>query len=228
MTYTDDQLRRRSLEFSGRITASLSHEINNVMAIINELSGLLDDFTFAAENGRPIDLERQKTTVRKITAQIYRGREYIQQLNSFAHMMDSKNQELDLARCAEQISFVCQRFARNRKVGLGLGPSGGALAVQGHSFELLHLMFRLVVLAMDVSVPDSQITLQVGMQNEEICITVTGDTVLDENEAFSKENAALTGIVEKLGAEVRSSLSSGKTIHLIAALPKDTWPLSTV
>ncbi len=92
-------------------------------------------------------------------------------------MMDSKNQELDLSRCAEQISFVCQRFARNRKVGLVLGPSGGVPTVQGHSFELLHLMFRLVVLAMDVSVPDSKITLQVGMQNEEICITVTGDTV---------------------------------------------------
>jgi C4-dicarboxylate-specific signal transduction histidine kinase len=224
MSYTDDELRRKSLEFSGRITASLSHEINNVMAIINELAGLLDDFVFAAENGRPIDLERQKTTVRKITGQIYRGREYIQQLNSFAHMMDSKKQDLDLSRCAEQVSFVCQRFARNRKVGLTTQPSADMSNVQGSLFELLHMMFRLVVLAMDVSVPESGISLTVGMENGEICMTVTGDTVLDKDEGFSKENAALEGIVEKLGGELTSSLRPGETIHLNAVLPQDNWP----
>ena len=227
MTYTDDQLRRKSLEFSGRITASLSHEINNVMAIINELSGLLDDFTFAAENGRPIDLERQKTTVRKITEQIYRGREYIQQLNHFAHMMDSKKQELDLTRCAEQVSFICQRFARNRKVGLAVAPGADGPMVQGNSFELLHLMFRLVVLAMDVSALNSEITLQVITEDEKICITVTGDTVLDETEEFAKENASLTGIVEKLGGEVAAVLTPGETIRLVAVLPRDRWPLTT-
>jgi hypothetical protein len=141
-------------------------------------------------------------------------------------MMDSKKQELDLARCAEQISFVCQRFARNRKVGLTLGPSVDMPTVQGNLFELLHMMFRLVVLAMDVSVPESGIVLQVGMKDEEICISVTGDTVLDENDGVSKENASLLGIVEKLGGEVRSSLSPGETIHLIVVLPKDNWPLS--
>jgi C4-dicarboxylate-specific signal transduction histidine kinase len=224
MTYTDDQLRRRSLEFSGRITASLSHEINNVMAIINELAGLLDDFTFAAENGRPIDLERQKTTVRKITQQIYRGREYIQQLNSFAHMMDSKKQDLDLAKCTEQVSFVCQRFARNRKVGLTTQPSADVPGVQGNSFELLHMMFRLVVLAMDVSVPESGISLKVAMDNGEICMTVTGDTVLDKDEGFSKENGALEGIVKKLGGELTSLLRPGETIRLNAVLPRDNWP----
>jgi signal transduction histidine kinase len=226
MSFSDAQLMRKSLEFSGRITASLSHEINNVMAIINELSGLLDDFTFAAESGRPIDLERQKSTVRKITQQIYRGREYIQQINSFSHMMDSKEQNLDLSSCAEQISFVCQRFARNRKVELTVGSSVDVPDVHGNSFDLLHIMFRLIVVAMDVSVPESRITLQVGRQNGQIGVAVTGDTTLDENEGFSKENASLSGIVEKLGGELTSSLSSGKTIHLIAVLPKDNWPVS--
>lgn len=37
-------LREKGFGFSGAITASLSHEINNVFAIINELSGLLEDF----------------------------------------------------------------------------------------------------------------------------------------------------------------------------------------
>ena len=59
------------------------------------------------------------------------------------------------------------------------------------------------------------------------------NAVMDKNEnisklikeGFSKENASLSGIVEKLGGEVRLSLIPGKTICLIAVLPGDNWPI---
>ena len=41
-------LREKGFGFFGAITASLSHEINNVFAITNELSGLLDVRAFLA------------------------------------------------------------------------------------------------------------------------------------------------------------------------------------
>jgi hypothetical protein len=37
------------------MTASISHEIKNVMAIINESAGLLEDYSLMAEKGMPID-----------------------------------------------------------------------------------------------------------------------------------------------------------------------------
>jgi len=45
-----------SLRFFGKIVASISHEIKNVMAIINEKAGLIKDLTLMAEKGVESDL----------------------------------------------------------------------------------------------------------------------------------------------------------------------------
>jgi hypothetical protein len=50
-----DPIAETGLQFYGKITASVSHEIKNVLAIINENAGLLEDFTFMADRGKPID-----------------------------------------------------------------------------------------------------------------------------------------------------------------------------
>ena len=39
------------LQFFGRMSASISHEIKNVLAIINENAGLLEDFSLMADRG---------------------------------------------------------------------------------------------------------------------------------------------------------------------------------
>ena len=41
------------LQFFGKVSASIAHEIKNVLAIINENAGLLEDLTFAARKERP-------------------------------------------------------------------------------------------------------------------------------------------------------------------------------
>ena len=61
-------LREQGFGFFGAITASLSREINTVFAIINELSGLLDDFFHAAEQGTLLNVEKLKGTTQRIAA----------------------------------------------------------------------------------------------------------------------------------------------------------------
>ena len=46
---------RESLQFFGKISASVSHEIKNVFAVINEAAGLLEDFTIMVDKGMPIE-----------------------------------------------------------------------------------------------------------------------------------------------------------------------------
>ena len=47
-------MERTDLQFFGRIMANVSHEFNNVITIIGELSGLLRDLAGLAERGRPL------------------------------------------------------------------------------------------------------------------------------------------------------------------------------
>ena len=46
MNHLLDEEMGTGLQFFGKMTASISHEIKNVMAIINESAGLLDDYCF--------------------------------------------------------------------------------------------------------------------------------------------------------------------------------------
>jgi hypothetical protein len=55
------------------MTASISHEIKNVMAIINESAGLLEDYSLMAEKGMPIDPERLKVYLKELRLR-FKGR----------------------------------------------------------------------------------------------------------------------------------------------------------
>ena len=52
------QLREQNLAFFGMISAGMSHEMRNVLSIIGEYAGLLDDFLVAAERGAPLDSDK--------------------------------------------------------------------------------------------------------------------------------------------------------------------------
>ena len=63
--------RERSLAFFGAASAGLSHEINNVLAIINELSGLIGDVAAAADRAAaPPDAALLRAVPGRISAHI--------------------------------------------------------------------------------------------------------------------------------------------------------------
>ena len=76
------------LQFFGKMTASISHEIKNVMAIINESAGLLEDYGMMADKGIPIDPEKLKVVSGRVSKQIHRAEGIIRNMNSLAHSVD--------------------------------------------------------------------------------------------------------------------------------------------
>ena len=45
----------KGLRFFGKITASVTHEIKNALATINENAGLMTDYIEMAARGRPLE-----------------------------------------------------------------------------------------------------------------------------------------------------------------------------
>jgi len=58
-------LKDEGLAFFGAITASISHELNNVIAIIDQSAGLLNDLLAGAQYGRPITNEKLERISKK-------------------------------------------------------------------------------------------------------------------------------------------------------------------
>jgi C4-dicarboxylate-specific signal transduction histidine kinase len=101
--------------FIAKITASTTHEIRNVLAIVRESAGLIGDMVRALEKRGMVNRERMTKAVDRIDAQVTRGAEIVANLNRFAHSLDKPEQELDLGQEVQQAAFLCRRFAQQRK-----------------------------------------------------------------------------------------------------------------
>lgn len=84
------------LAFFGKVNASISHELKNVMAIISETAGLLGDLSDMASTGTPIKPDMLKSCTGSIMEEIQRGFSTIRQMNRFAHSVDTPVESVNL------------------------------------------------------------------------------------------------------------------------------------
>ena len=85
-----------NLAFFGKVSASISHELKNVMAIISETAGLLGDLSDMASTGKPIAPDMLRSCTDSIVEEIQRGFSTIRQMNRFAHSVDTPAESVDL------------------------------------------------------------------------------------------------------------------------------------
>ena len=84
------------VRFFGEMSASISHEIKNVLAIVNENAGLLQDMVMMIEKGMPLSPERLSGLARSIVRQVKRGDRIVKDMNRFAHSADHPAETVDI------------------------------------------------------------------------------------------------------------------------------------
>lgn len=108
----------REARFMGRITAGMTHEIRNVLAIVRESAGLLEDIMALPESNAFPQKERCSRALAVIQKQVERGVELVGRLNRFAHSMDESWGTVDLGELLDHISGLLARQARTKKIEL--------------------------------------------------------------------------------------------------------------
>jgi len=117
---TEDK-HNQSLSFMGEITASVTHELNNVLGTIEQVTGLIEDLAavdFAQNSeiaGKLLDV------VEKVARQSDRGTSLIKRLNRFAHLNDEPFGEYNIAELLETMIYLSERAAKMNKVELVAG-----------------------------------------------------------------------------------------------------------
>jgi signal transduction histidine kinase len=162
MTSSDEIRNNHDLAFFGKVNASISHELKNILAIISEAAGLLNDLTELAGRGKDIDPEMLRTCSHDIAEEIQRGFATIKQMNKFSHSVDDPFKSIDLIEVlalvidlAGYLSFVGKvRFDRPQEV-----PT-----VLTCPFRLQNLLYQALVFAFESAGPEAEI--QVTMQPE--------------------------------------------------------------
>ena len=111
-------MKNDEVEFIGKITAGVTHEVNNVLASIREISGLMTDILSITDEKSFPRKEKFQSSLDKIQNQIHRGVKLTSQLNKFSHLSDSKKTEIDLNELIDHLIFLTERFARIKNVSL--------------------------------------------------------------------------------------------------------------
>ena len=133
-------LRSQDLAFFGTVAASLSHQINNVLTIVNELGGLVGD-TVAAGTPGEAQSERLGRVAERIVVNVARGSEYIRILNRFSHSVDQPVADVDVGEQVLLTEAISRRFAELRGTRVEAEVPPVPVVIRTRPFRLLHLLF---------------------------------------------------------------------------------------
>jgi signal transduction histidine kinase len=139
----------REAAFIGKIMAGATHEIRNVLAIVKESAGLIDDLMQASITRGPLDGDRVFRATQRIEAQVARGAEIVTSLNGLAHSMDLECRAIDLPEEIRQVVFLSQRFARRKSQTLAALPGDARSAFTGNSLAVQMALFAVLELCME-------------------------------------------------------------------------------
>jgi C4-dicarboxylate-specific signal transduction histidine kinase len=122
--------------FMARMTASATHEIRNVLAIVKESAGLIEDLLASAAAGEASTRERVLRAAERIEAQVARGAEVAGTLNRLAHALEGGDGSLDLTEEVAQAVCLFRRIAAQRQHTLRMQPSSGSVPVVAPALPL--------------------------------------------------------------------------------------------
>jgi signal transduction histidine kinase len=202
MSCKEDALREEGLRFFGKMTASISHEIKNVLAIINENAGLLDDLTLLAEKGVPLDPARLKSQAAKIMKQIQRADGIVRLMNRFAHSVDETAKSVDVYDMSEFAVALSARFASMRGVSIETLRPHKPVMVCTNPFFLENILWLCLDLAMDKAGKGATVVLTVDEENGRATVRWTGFEKAEGLEEAPRLGEQAKALMEVLEADI--------------------------
>lgn len=201
--------------FFGKMNASLSHEIKNVLAIVNENAGLLEDFILMAGKGVPIDPERIKSIAVKIQEQIRRADRIVKKMNTFAHSGDESKRQVDLREMVAFMAALSERLASMRNVTLQFAPPDNPLTITTHPFLLENIFWLCLDFAMDATGPGKTVILHVDGSEKKVLIAFSELNDLSETRVSEFPSDVENALIQALGGQIAVDVKKGRiVIHL--------------
>ncbi len=146
MERENETLDAASLQVFGMISAAVSHDLKNVLAIINESAGLLDDLALRASKGVEIPADRLSVTTARILKQVKRGDMVLKNLNRFAHTTDAPILQSNAAETVSLMVDLAGRQAAMKELIFTTAPSAGLIRTCLIYFEaFIYLLLRQII-----------------------------------------------------------------------------------
>lgn len=205
----------------GKITASFTHEFMNVLATIQETSGLMEDLIIMS---LPQDFQHREKFIRScaiIKEQVRRGMEMSDRLNKFSHSMEVSEARIDLNEFLDQSVFLVRRLARLKQVSLTVKHTEPPPAITTDPFRLQLIIIACLDFLLNSADKDDAITLRFqdtgkGISIQILMVTKSGPVV--KLDALPDELSPFLDILQNLRADLRRIAPAGQ-VGLEVTLP---------
>ena len=208
------------LTFFGTVSATISHEIKNSLAIINENAGLLQDLTVLAEKGDPLPLKRLQRLSVSIQRQVDRTDAIVRKMNRFSHSTDPIHQSVNLYETTLFMIEVCDRLIRLRSISISIIPPDSPVVIATCVFYLERLIWMCIKEMMHAMAEGEILTLAIENRSSEACIRLSAAGPLPALTAAAFSSKAEKAMQDILQARILIDPQSGETL---LKLPKEIY-----
>jgi signal transduction histidine kinase len=153
------------LVFFGKVNASISHELKNILAIISEAAGLLNDLTEMAGRGGNFELDMIQTCSKDIVEEIQRGFATIKQMNIFSHSVDDPLKRVNLSEVLDLMIHLAGFLSFASKVRFD-PPEEASPIVLTCPWRLQNLIYQALVYAFESVGPEGEIQVSLHPQKD--------------------------------------------------------------
>jgi len=218
----------------GRLAASVAHEINNPLAIINENSGLIKDQISIQDNFPNRD--KFLKLVDSVLGAVERCRKITHRLLGFAKRMDVQSETIDVPSLIKDVISFIGKEAESRNIYISSESQGHVPAIESDRGQLQQVFLNLLSNALNAVKDGGKISIITsGLDENRVRVVVSdnGVGIPRENlnrifEPFftTKEGSgtglglSITyGIVKKIGGDISVESEIGRGTSFIVVLP---------
>ncbi len=187
------------LEVFGRLSASFTHDLKNILAIINENAGLLEDLCFMLEKEGFPNLEKFRKTVGKVQVQIKRADLLIKTMNTFSHGNDDELATVSLEDHVRVLLLLTKRLQDRSGVTVEVESTEEPLELVTKPFFLHCLIWLWLESIMSSCSEENRVRISLNKDKNRIAILLTGmnsQKFSDEMRHLQNDADALKNLVQ--------------------------------
>jgi len=207
MTHHDESPEYEGLKFFGKMNASISHEIRNTLAVINENAGLIKDLILMSEKGHPLDLGRIAGRVEKVLEQVKRTDIIVGNMNRFAHSVDNTFIKINACEYVEFVVRLSERFANMKEVAIRLELPSDPIKITTFPFLFENIIYLCLDQAMQYLKEDKTIIISAHIKDDRVQFEFRG--ISSGKEIETNLSLASSGLFEKVKAGIICKEGSG-------------------
>lgn len=219
-----DPLGEAGLQFYSKVSASISHEIKNSLAVINESAGYLEDVTLMAKKGMDVNMDRLQSLAGTMLKQVQRTNAIIKNMNRLAHSLDDPASQVDLNALLELMTNLSERTTVTRGFKASAALSDAPITITTHPFFVENLIWLILNFAMDITGDAKTIEMKPAKAESGATICFTGLEQITKTAFNDFQTEPVRQILSALNCTLQADENKGIiTLHLPEKINKEAY-----